>query len=326
MKTKIVYVLVSSDNDIYFEQLLVSVYSLKYYNPDAFVVVLVDNNTFETLNGYRKVLYEYINEIKVIDTPQNYSPKERSREIKTSIRKHINGDFLYLDTDTIICDNIKEVDDIKNNISIVLDFHVPFREYPFRKYIIEIIDNIFNIDVNNVEDYYNSGIMLIKDTKIAYDFFNAWNKNWRYSAFHKNNSQDQPALMKTNYDFKNVVRNLDGIYNCQIAASIKYLHNGKILHFFNSTFFNDTKYTPFFTKDFYLNIRNNRGFTDDYKNCILNCKSSFEPFTTPIGHDEFIFLTSLFGKRIFKQFIKKGFIYNLFNIILKVINRINSFI
>jgi len=42
MKTKIIYVLVSNENDCYLEQALVSIYSLRLYNPDANLLLLVD--------------------------------------------------------------------------------------------------------------------------------------------------------------------------------------------------------------------------------------------------------------------------------------------
>lgn len=41
MKTKIIYVLVSNENDCYLEQALVSIYSLRLYNPDANLLLLV---------------------------------------------------------------------------------------------------------------------------------------------------------------------------------------------------------------------------------------------------------------------------------------------
>jgi hypothetical protein len=41
MKTKIIYVLVSNENDCYLEQALVSIYSLRLYNPDANVFYLL---------------------------------------------------------------------------------------------------------------------------------------------------------------------------------------------------------------------------------------------------------------------------------------------
>jgi len=46
---KFLYILVSNEKDIYYEQTLVSVLSLRHYNPDAFVTLLVDDKTDKTL-------------------------------------------------------------------------------------------------------------------------------------------------------------------------------------------------------------------------------------------------------------------------------------
>ena len=56
MQTKIIYVLVSSPEDIYYEQCLVSVYSLRKYHKNAEVVVLVDDATAASLTGNRSLL------------------------------------------------------------------------------------------------------------------------------------------------------------------------------------------------------------------------------------------------------------------------------
>ncbi len=323
MKTKIVYTLVSSEKDIYLEQLWVSIYSLRLYNSEAHVIVLVDDKTNETLTGYRAVIKELANEIIVVETPQSYTPKERSREIKTSIRKHVKGDFLFLDTDTVICDQLDEIDNlIDMDIAIVSDFHVPFSAYPFKRYIVEIMREIFDTDVSEVKEYFNSGAMYVRDTERSHLFFDAWNKNWTHSAFKKGNSQDQPALMKTNYDFNSLIKELDGSYNCQIAASIKYLHEAKVIHFFNARFFGDTNYSPFFRTDFYLDIRKNAALTACHIECIANCKNSFEAFTTPIGRKEFEFLTSPFGNRLNKIYQEQGLCFKCLDFFLKVKNRI----
>ena len=44
MKTKIVYCIVSNDEDIYLEQAWVSIYTLRRHNPDAEVILLVDKD------------------------------------------------------------------------------------------------------------------------------------------------------------------------------------------------------------------------------------------------------------------------------------------
>ena len=55
---KIVYCLISSSSDIYFEQCLMSVYSLRLYHPDAEVIVLMDDKTKVSLSGWRQLLYK----------------------------------------------------------------------------------------------------------------------------------------------------------------------------------------------------------------------------------------------------------------------------
>ena len=54
MRTKLLYVLVSSKDDIYLEQAYVSMYSAKFYMPDCHIVLLTDNISNETFTGLRK--------------------------------------------------------------------------------------------------------------------------------------------------------------------------------------------------------------------------------------------------------------------------------
>ena len=89
MKTKIVYVVVSDDADFYLEQTLVSVYSLRLYNPETRVVLIVDDKTNDTLIGKRAKILEYISDKVVVNIPAKYTKKERSRYLKTTIRQHI---------------------------------------------------------------------------------------------------------------------------------------------------------------------------------------------------------------------------------------------
>ena len=54
MKTKIVYVLVSSEKDIYLGQAFISMFSAKYYMPDCHIVLVTDKLTSKTLIRCRK--------------------------------------------------------------------------------------------------------------------------------------------------------------------------------------------------------------------------------------------------------------------------------
>ena len=109
---KFLYILVSNEKDIYYEQTLVSVISLRHYNPDAFVSLLVDDKTDKSLVGFRAGIKDLVNEYKVIMFDEKIGGLARSRLLKTNMRNLLEGDFLYLDGDTAFVDKLEvEVDD-----------------------------------------------------------------------------------------------------------------------------------------------------------------------------------------------------------------------
>ena len=95
MGTKFLYILVSQGKDIFYEQTLVSVLSLRYHNPDAFISLLVDDGTDKNLVDFRGQIKDLVNEYKVVEYPKETSNKVRSRLLKTNMRNLIDGDFLY---------------------------------------------------------------------------------------------------------------------------------------------------------------------------------------------------------------------------------------
>ena len=103
---KYLYVLVSNESDYYYEQVLLSVLSLREYNPDAFIVMLVDIDTKNSLIGNRKKILNVIDKLEVVDLSHLQDNKIKSRWLKTTMNKYINGDFLYIDCDTIITQSL----------------------------------------------------------------------------------------------------------------------------------------------------------------------------------------------------------------------------
>ena len=53
MKTKIVYTVVSDETDIFIEQALLSIFSLRKHNPNAYVELVIDSLTNESTKGKR---------------------------------------------------------------------------------------------------------------------------------------------------------------------------------------------------------------------------------------------------------------------------------
>jgi cellulose synthase/poly-beta-1,6-N-acetylglucosamine synthase-like glycosyltransferase len=144
MKTKLVYVLVSYDeqND-YLEQCLLSCYSARLHNADAEIILLVDNLTDNTLQGKRAEILKYISQKIVIDIAGNYNATQRSRIIKTTAREYVRGDFLFIDTDTVITQSIAGADQLQCSIGAVADGHVPTKKNIAAWKYLKKIDRLF---------------------------------------------------------------------------------------------------------------------------------------------------------------------------------------
>ena len=228
MKTKIVYVLVSQESDYYYEMFLLSHYSLRLYHPigDAEVVLVMDKDTNQRLCEKKASVLNDVTPI-VVDVPDEYTIMQRSRYLKTSLRNLVNGDFLYLDVDTIICGRIASIDKVEADIAMVSDCNTELSNrndmsiYYCEKAGFTELDG---------EPYFNAGVILAKDNNRVCSLFNEWHYLWKISL--KNNvPQDQPALCQANRNLNYPVRELSYIWNCMIVQN-PLLKKIKIRHYF----------------------------------------------------------------------------------------------
>lgn len=236
MKTKIVYVLVSNTNDCYYEQLLISLYSLRLYNPNTIVEVVTDSVTKSSLVGPRTDLIKYINDILTIDLPDFLSPFEKSRFLKTRLREYISGDFLYIDTDTVVCGDLSGIDSVKGDIAAVYDKN---RKLPLSKlsgWPYDIAKKIgFASDISG-EPYFNGGVILAKDTTKAHLFYDEWHKYWTICK-ERGVSTDQTALCLANKCLGHIISSMESKWNCQINADgLLCSNDALIIHYFSNKY------------------------------------------------------------------------------------------
>lgn len=100
---KYLYVIISDLQDIYFEQAYISILSLKESNPNAFISILTDSETKKNIDeSSRSSINNFVDEFIVVNIPSSFSKKHKSSWLKTSMRSYISGDFLFIDSDTII--------------------------------------------------------------------------------------------------------------------------------------------------------------------------------------------------------------------------------
>lgn len=279
MNTKFVYVAISTEGDAYFEQLWASAWSLKYHNPSAYILVLTDESTRDTIHKpERKASLKCIDEIQVVAIDKKYCNKEKSRWLKTNMRKLVKGNFLFIDADTIITGPLDKVDQFDCSIGAVLDTHCHSSEISdgiaFQDMYVDRLKNIFGVDYRG-EDVFNSGVLYVRDDSRAHLFFDTWHKNWEYSnskGFHV----DQLPMLKTNIELGKIIEEIPGEYNCQIRFSIQYLTRAKIIHTFASQ--EQSKISVILGPDIFNEIKREHSITDNVKDILLHCK---EKFTSP---------------------------------------------
>lgn len=279
MKLKIVYDVISTEEDNYFEQAWVSMFSLKHYNKNAYIVLLTDESTLMTINNtYREKAKSLIDDIVVVPFDKHYSNKEKSRWIKTSMRQLVNGDFLFIDADTIVAGALDEsyFESFQNFIGAVPDYNCSSRmvchSEIFKVMYVNRLKSIYGINYMEGTDVYNSGVLFVRDVPEAYVLFDAWHKNWLI-ANEKGVCLDQLPLVKTCQDMRNPIRSMSGIYNCQVKFSIQYLHQAVILHTFSHQ--QDSSLSPILGVYLYDEIKRSQGLDDKVKNIILNAKDTF---------------------------------------------------
>ncbi len=312
-----VYVLISNDKDLYYEQALLSAYSLRLHNKNLRVVILVDDATDISLTGKRAEIRKYVDEVKVVDVPKEYTPKERSRYIKTRFRNYLKGKLVFLDTDTIVSEDISDIEKTKAPIACVLDYHATLDRVIDGPDIRKRVKTIFNIDVSEENQYFNSGVMYVDDVPEVYSFFESWHEYWKKAAFIKGQCFDQPAMLVANMENRHIIKELSGIYNCQILTSIQYLHNARIIHFFNNQWLGKEEFSPFFRDSLYVEVKELGYIPEKTQNLIKECKSAFFSPTYFTCTDQLKFISTLVGATCYTSYRKNSLIYKVLKAICK---------
>ena len=229
MKTKLVYVLVSSKEDLYWEQCLISVMSARYQMPQAQIYLVCDDQTNDSLRGIREEIKQFITKLIVIPFDNNVEKLRRSRILKVTLRKIISGDFLYIDCDTLITYSLDEIDNFSFSLAAVLDGHCIFKKHPMFDFFVKQNKHL-DYPIDKIVKYFNGGVMYVKDNIETHTFYEAWHTNYLISC-SKGSFIDEPSLSKTNIEHGYLIHEIDGSWNCQIRFGALYLSVNKILHF-----------------------------------------------------------------------------------------------
>ena len=280
---KFVYVLSTSPSDCYYEQFFLSVTSLRLFNPDAHIVALIDSNTKKSLILYRSAYEKIVSEIQVITPPLELSQKEASRWIKTSIPHFVQGDFLYIDCDTVIAEKIDFSYFKSIQIGAVLDNHVLLDIHHLKKYFQkEDISAGFTSSLK-CNYRFNGGIIFCDGNSQALEFYEKWHSLW-LEGLKRNCSQDMPALNQANYELSNIIFELPGEWNCQISHNgLPYLSEAKIIHYYATSLASLEPVFILATPEIFKSIKENESLSQEILTFLNKPKSAFKPVSRIIS-------------------------------------------
>lgn len=279
MKTKLVYVLTCVPEATYIEQALISIWSARYHNPDAHIVLLVDDLTDQLLIGKRAEVLENVTEKVVVPFEDaNVNMMYRSRWIKTQVRDFVKGDLLFIDCDTIVNHSLEELDALQCEVCAVCESNLPIAEFCEALYK-PMADTAQQVGWNIEEEtyYFSSGVIYAKDCAVARDLFAKWHDNWLDSTTKEINI-DQPSLAKANIECGHVIERIDDKWNYIMFTYPRLAKNAYILHYAayrNMSFL--------FSKRVLKYIRE-YGLTEYLRSYIIDSTASYIPFNSEFYH------------------------------------------
>lgn len=227
---QVAYVLTSSGEDIYADMNLVSLRSLRHSNPQTKVVLVCDSQTVQALESCNHKILKEADEIVSVNL-SSQSANFRNRFIKTSLRQHLSGSFLYLDGDTLIRDDLLQI--FLSNASLA---GVPnhngigsYQEIPGTE--LEVFEK-FNWSLPS--HYVNGGVLYFSDHPDTYVFCNLWHEKWLGCSTQTGKHFDQPSLNSAIKDSKINFTWLDHRFNAQVHARPHTAWGAAIWHIYFS--------------------------------------------------------------------------------------------
>ena len=164
---KIVYVTVGADKIEYINMQRIAVASAKKHMPHVPVVIVTDGETLPKLRKYKD--FSGV-ELASFPVPADLNTVEKSRYLKTNLRSLVSGDFLYIDSDSIICEDFS--DDLPEcSLGLVLDENRPLAEQDDGGAAIRRCAQARGFDLSGCESYFNGGVIFAKDDAPAKAFF-----------------------------------------------------------------------------------------------------------------------------------------------------------
>lgn len=210
----------------------VSMLSLLAVHPSAQVCLVTDPRTYRLMKDQGHALLKVPANISVVETGFE-SAVDSSRALKTRLREIVSGQFVFLDTDTVVLRSIQGIAALGASFAATAlgrsrdKWHKPGR---YRDAMRVRCESLRWRYPDPAKPYFSSGVFCMKDDAAAHAISEAWHASWRESrpVF---GGIDQPALYHALETVKCSIDIIPERFNVMPGSRAKVHGNPAILHF-----------------------------------------------------------------------------------------------
>lgn len=227
----ICYALTSRGDDLYSQQTFVSASLVRWIHPEARITLVVDELTEPALHSCRDRVLDIACDVVRIATGME-NPTSRSRVLKTTMRGHVEGDLLYLDSDTLPIGRFDELFEHGAPLAAVQDYTEQLLGLRRPRWVRDLYRHLqWQYPPKH---YFNGGVLFMADRPETHRFAEEWNRRWRRCVAEANCMLDQPSLNSAVDEVGLKVKAMPHAFNCAVRSTVYPVRRARIFHYFTS--------------------------------------------------------------------------------------------
>ena len=146
------------------------------------------------------------------------------------MREYIDGEFIYIDSDTLVRDDISPIFTTNASLAGVPNHNGTLLKIP--KAEMQFFEHLnWSLPISY---YANGGVLFFSDTIEVHNFSDLWHKKWLESSIRIGKHNDQPSLNSAIYDSQVDFTYLENRFNAQVHARPYTAWGASIWHIYLS--------------------------------------------------------------------------------------------
>jgi len=230
MSPKIVYAVTSVGKDTYSVMTRISVASARLSCPGTRVMLACDEVSAREMEKTRDLLLYDVDEVMVVPTPEG-NATYRNRHIKTRLRTLLEGEFLFMDSDTIVRGDLSALNSIEGDIAAAPNHSADSLEAQIWD---EDRDHLTQMGWSVANTYFNGGLIFYRDTAAARALACEWHHRWAEGFRKTGRANDQPAFNASIAAMEIRVETLPHRYNAQFTMNQSSASEALVWHYYST--------------------------------------------------------------------------------------------